>query len=356
MNSPSAFLKSVLVLVLAALALVPVGAADAMPLENASAQLQLNGALAKKLKKEGVGTVALKPAGAKGARLTLPATEASLEPRFGSGYLYLGGGFRWRAGKKVATVRRLLLNIEKRSLNAVVNGTTMKLAELAPQQLSLNGFAFTDAVQSVKLTGRAASTFNRRLGLPGLFKAGRPLGSIVASGSFLELQVTGGEITLTVDDAFRQKLRSVEADVRAPSVSMPVQGGRLTSGLSGFVQGENGLTIFQPNKSELGEPVERTIGFITTSISLESGKVSGAANVTFPRPGTLGYSGQLATIPTSPVRFDAATGEAGATFSMALDASMAALLNETVGASREKTSLFSAGEPLGTVSFTARTR
>jgi hypothetical protein len=137
---------------------------------------------------------------------------------------------------------------------------------------------------------------------------------------------------------------------------MTLQSGRLTSGLSGFVTGENGLTIFQPNKTELGEPIERTIGFITTSVSLESGRVSGAANVDFPRSGTLGYSGQLATVPTSPVQFNAATGEASASLPMALDSAMAALLNETIGASREKPALFGAGEPLGTVSFTARKR
>jgi hypothetical protein len=137
---------------------------------------------------------------------------------------------------------------------------------------------------------------------------------------------------------------------------MPVQNGRITSSLSGFLTGENGLTFAQPNKSELGEPVERTIGFITTGISLESAKVSGAANVTFPRPGTLGYSGELGTVPASPVQFDAATGEASGTFAMALAPQMASLLNETIGASRGKSSLFSAGEALGTVSFSARTR
>jgi hypothetical protein len=217
MNNRRALIKTVLVL--AALALVRTAAAQAQPLENAGAQLQLNAALAKKLKKEDVRLVAIKPALAKGRSLTFPGTESSLEPQYGSGYLYLGGGFKWRAGKKVATLRRLILNIEDRSLNAVVNGTTMKLAELAPQQLTVTGFDFVDAVKSMKLTGRAALTLNRKLGLQGIFKAGRSLGSVTATGRFGELQVTGGEITLAVDNAFREKLQSVEADVRSPTVS-----------------------------------------------------------------------------------------------------------------------------------------
>jgi hypothetical protein len=354
MNNGRALIKTVLVLV--ALTLVPAGAAQAQPLENVAVQLQLNAGLTKKLSKEGVRVSALKPGRAKGRNLTLPVREASLESRYGSGYLALSGGFKWRAGKKVATLRRLLLNIEKRSLSAVINGTTMKVAELPPQQLTLAGFDFTDAVGSMKLTGRAAATLNRRLGVRGVFKAGRSLGAATAAGRFAELPITGGEITLSVDDAFRAKLQSVEAEVRPTTLSMPVQSGRITSSLGGFLGGESGLTFAQPNKSELGEPVERAIGFITTDISLESGQVSGVANVTFPRPGTLGYSGQLATVPTSPVQFDAASGEARATLPMALHSTMAALLNETIGASRGKSTLFSAGEPLGTVSLSARTR
>lgn len=347
---------TVTVLVLAALALVPVAGAQAMALESPSATLQLNAPLAKKLKKEDVRLSALKPASAKGRTLTLPGTEGSLEPRYGSGYLYLGGGFKWRAGNGVATVRRLILNIEKRVLTGVVNGTTLELAVLAPQQLTLTGFDFVDAVKTMKLTGRAAKTLNRRLGLNGVFVAGRSLGTATATGRFQEIQTTGGEITLTVDNPFREKLQSVAADVRSPTVSSTIENGRLTSGLSGFVvAGEPGLTFVQSDASEHGEPFERTIRFLNTQVSLESHQVYGAANVGF-EPPRLPYSGPLATIPASPVQFNPETGEAGASFPMALDAAMAGLLNETIGAKKGKPALFSAGEPLGTVSFIARTR
>lgn len=344
------------VLVLAAFALVPVTAAQGMPLENAGVQLQLNPALAKKLKKEDVRLVALKPASAKGRTLTLPGTEGSLEPRFGSGYLYLGGGFKWRAGKKTATVRRLILNIEKRVLTGVVNGTSLELAMLAPQQLTLSGFDFVDAVKSMKLTGRAAKILNRRLGLKGVFIAGRSLGAATATGRFGELQTTGGQITLTIDNAFREKLQSIEADIRAPALTAPIEMGRITSGLSGFVTaGEPGVVLFQHETSEHGEPFDRAIGFLNTQISFESHTVYGAANVNF-EPPRLPYSGPIATIPGTPIQYNAETGEASSSFPMALAASMANLLNETMGAAREKPSLFSAGEPLGTISFTAGTR
>ena len=79
------------------------------------------------------------------------------------------------------------------------------------------------------------------------------------------------------------------------------------------------------------------------------------ANVDF-EPSRPPYSGPLATFPASPIQFNPETGEASASFPMALAPQMASLLNETIGATRGKPSLFSAGEPLGTVSFTARTR
>jgi hypothetical protein len=342
------------VLVLAVCALLPTAAASAQPIETAGVQLQLNSALAKKLKKEEVRLVALGPARVQGRNVTLPATESSLEPGGGSGYLYLGGGLKWRVGKRVATLRRLLLNVEKHVLVAVVNGSTIKLADLAPQQFTLAGFDFTDAVSSLKLTGRAAALLNRRLGLERVFKAGRPLGAATATGRFSALRLTGGDVTLTVDNAFREKLQSVEADVRFP-LPISVQGGELTASLSGFVFAENGLTIFQHDSSEFGETFDRSISFITTGVSLETHKVSGGANVGY-EPPRLPYSGPLATIPDSPIGFNPETGEASATFPMALDAAMASLLNETVGAKKGKPTLFSAGEPLGTISFTARTR
>jgi hypothetical protein len=353
MNNGRALIRTVLVL--AALALVPAAAAQAQPLENVDAQLQLNAGLTKKLSREGVRLTALKPAQARGRNLVLPVNEASLEARYGSGYLSLGGGFRWRTGKKVATLRRLLLNVEKRSFTAVVNGTAMKLAELPPQQLTLTNFDFTEALASMKLTGRAASTLNRRLGLQGVFKAGRSLGTATATGRFQELQVTGGGITLTVDDAFRKKLQSVEADVRTPTLSVAVEGGRLTSGLSGFVSAETGLSFFQTASSEHGEAFDRTISFINTVVSLETHSVRGTANVSF-EPPRLPYTAPLATIPDAPIQLNTETGEASATLPMALDGALASLLNETVGASRGKPALFAAGEPFGTVSFTARTR
>lgn len=338
-----------------ALVLLPTAGASAQSLENGTVDLQLNAALTKKLKKEGARLSALKPARVSGSSLSLPVSEGSLEPQDGNGYLYLDGGFRWRAGKRTATFRQLLLNVEKHALVAAVNGTKMKVAELSPPEATVSGFDVTDAVRSMKLTRRGASTLNRLLGLQGVFKTGRSLGTATATGRFESLAVTGGEITLTIDNAFAEKLKSVEAEARPTSMSMPLYGGRITSSLSGLVYAESGPTFVQHDVSPYGEPFDHYIGFLNTYLSLENHTVSGAANVTF-GPSHPATAEALATIPATPAQFNAETREVASSLPMALDPRMAALLNETMGAAKGKPSLFGAGELLGTVSFVAQTR
>jgi hypothetical protein len=244
------------VLVIVAIALLPTAGAVAEPLESGAAvELRLNSGLAKTLKREGVRLSLLKPAHAGEAGLTIPVTESLLDPHEGGGYLYLGGGFKWRVGKRVATVRHLLLDLEKQAFVAAVNGTKMNVAVLSLQQATRNGFDIADAVQSMKLTRRSALALNRSLGLRKVFKPGRSLGTATATGRFEWLTVAGGEITLAIDSGFADKLHSIDAELP-----------------------------------------------------------------------------------------------------MALDPRMATLLNETMGAAKGKPSLFSAGEPLGTVSFVAQTR
>ena len=154
----------------------------------------------------------------------------------------------------------------------------------------------------------------------------------------------------------RPELKSIDAEARPSSLSAPLYGGQITSSSSGLVYAESGISFVQHDSSPYGEPFDHTIGFLNTYVSLENHTVSGAANVTF-GPSHPSSAEALATIPAVPAQFNAETGEASVpTQPMSLDPRMATLLNETMGAAKGKPSLFSAGEPLGTVSFVARTR
>lgn len=345
-----------IVLALTVLVLLPTAGAGAESLEGgAGVDLRLNAGMAKKLRQDGVRVSVLKPAASRGSRLTLPVSENSLDPRDGNGYLFLEGGIKFRAGKRVATLRQLLLSFEKHALIAAVNGTKAKVAELSPQQAAVNGFDVTETVKSLKLTAHGASMLNRLLGLREVFKAGRSLGTAATTGRFESFAVTGGEISLTIDSGFAEKLKSIDAEARPSSLSAPLYGGQITSSSSGLVYAESGISFIQHDSSPYGEPFDHTIGFLNTYVSLENHTVSGAANVTF-GPSYPSSAEALATIPAVPAQFNAETGEAASSLPMALDPRMATLLNETMGAAKGKPSLFSAGEPLGTVNFVARTR
>jgi hypothetical protein len=342
---------------LAALALLPAAGAQAEVFESGSLQLKLSQGLAKSLKRQDVRLVALRPAkGGKGS-LTLPVSEAVIEGHFGGGYLALGGGFRLRAGKKSATVKRLLLHTADHYLTGFVNGTKVKLASLPPQRASVGFFDVEVGLDSLAMTPRAASILNRRLGLRKVFKAGRSLGAATADVRFSSYTIRGGQIDLAVDPSFRERLQSIEADVFEPSVSMPAQFGLIRSSLTGgFLSGEDAIAFHQQQ-----EPFEALIGFITTGVDFDSGQVGGDANVNYPGASGgahLPYSGPVATISLpGPFQFDLATGQTSATgIPLALSAQLAALMNEVFGAAKGKPDFFKAGEPYGTLGFVAQTR
>lgn len=344
-------------LALVALSLLPVAGARAEAVDGGGVELKLNGSLAKKLQQEGVRLTGLRPGKAAGTSVALPIANAATEPKYGSGYFVLGGGFQLRDGKRVAKVKRLVLNTSKRALNAVVNGIAVKIAALPPQQVSLDGFDLELALRSLPLTPKAASTFNRRLGLDRVYKAGRSLGSVAATAHLESIRATSAQITIAVEGGFREKLQGVEADVVAPVVSMPAEG-TIGSGLaSGTLSGESGLAFRQPHETPFGEPFDYAIGFISTWVDLGSHVVSGGANVNSKEP-RLPFLGPVATFPASSAfQFNPETGEASASsLPLALDPALANLMNEVFGAPKGKPSYFAAGEPFGTASFTAQTR
>jgi hypothetical protein len=354
--------------IVAALVLVP-AAAQAEGVDGGNVHLRLAKSLTKVLNREGVHLAAVKPATASRAGVTLPISSGLLEQHFGSGYLFLEGGFEFQAGKRSVKLNRFVLNTTKHSLNANVDGIATKLAKLPEQKATREGFDLDLALRSLQLTPKAAKRLNRKLGLDGVFKAGRSLGLATAVAHFEWLGVTGGAITIALDPAFQEKLASVEASV-GPSysaqlvsaspttISIPLEGGQIApDGTTGGLSAEGGLAFTQPEVNEFDEPFNNGISFIYTRISLESHQLSGDANYT-PNPKQLPFSGPLATFPSAiAVQNDADSGAiSAASIPLALHPNFVAVLNEVLGAPKGKPELFTAGETLGTVAFQALTR
>lgn len=352
--------------ILVALALLPAATAQADAVDGGSIHLKLTSALTRAFKQDGVRLAGLEPASAGKQGLTLPISQGLLERQHGSGYLFLGGGFKLRAGKRSVKVTDLVLDINGRALRGKVNGTAMKIAEPSPQHATIDGFDLDLALGALKLTGRAAGTLNRKLGLHDVFVAGRSLGSVTAVAEFEFLTVRSGEISFTIDPHFRERLASIEADVWSsgsaklvgvsPSViSMPVWGGQIAPDPNlplGALLSEGGLQFIQHD-----EPFDHKASFLTTSIALDSKLVSGAANVdSNPQHGP--YDAPFGIFPSgSTGQANPETGEVSATaLPLVLRPEFAALLNEVFGAPKGHPEFFTGGEFLGSFSFRVQTR
>jgi len=353
--------------ILVVFALVPVAAAQAEGVDGGSVHLNLNKGLAKALDREGVRLAGMKPATAGKSGVTLPISSGLLEQRFGSGYLFFAGGFKFQAGRRSVKLSRFVLNTTKHTLNANVNGIATTLAKLPQQNATREGFSLDLALKSLQLTPKAATALNRKLGLDGTFKAGHPLGSATAVAHFEWLGVTGGEIVFTVEGGFQQKLASVETFLGASGsatlrntapivVAMPLEGGQVAPDASaGVLLSQGGLSFIQH-----AEPFDHTISFLDTNLGLESHLVTGDANYT-PNPQQIPFSGPLATL-GSP-NFPGAGGgdpETGVVSSppvpAALHPNFAKVLNEVFGAPKGKPDLFTPGEIIGFFAYEAQTR
>lgn len=352
--------------ILVALALLPAATAQADAVDGGSIHLKLTSALTRAFKQDGVRLAGLGPASAGKTGVTLPISQGLLERQHGSGYLFLGGGFKLRAGKRSVRVTDLVLDINGRALRGKVNGTAMKIAEPSPQRATVDGFDLDLALGALKLTGRAAGTLNRKLGLHGVFVARHSLASVTAVAEFEFLTVSSGEISFTIDPRFKEKLASIEADVLASEaakvvgtsptvISMPVWGGQISPdpNLSlGVLLSNGGLEFVQHD-----EPFDHTIAFLTTRIALDSKLVSGAANVdSNPQHGP--YGAPFGIFPSgSTGQANPETGEvSGMALPIVLRTEFAALLNEVFGAPKGHPEFFTGGEFLGSFSFRVQTR
>jgi len=350
------------------LALLPAAVAQAEGIDGGNVHLKLGKGLAKTLAREGVRLTGLKPATAGKAGATLPISSGLLEQKFGSGYLFLEGGFKFQAGRRSVKLNRFVLNTAKHTLNANVNGIATTLSKLPPQQATREGFSLDLALKSLQLTAKAAKRLDRKLGLDGVIKAGRSLGSATAVAHFEWLAVTGGELVFTIEEEnFHKKLASVEAFVGASGsatlrntapivVAMPLEGGQVApDGSSGVLISQGGLSFAQHD-----EPFDHTIAFLDTNLGLESHLVTGDANYN-PNPQQIPFSGPFATLTSA--NFPGAGGgdpDTGIVGSPPIPAilhpNFAKVLNEVFGAPRGKPELFAAGETIGYFAYEARTR
>jgi hypothetical protein len=253
---------------IALLAFAPLASAASDPVASGSTTLTVNSGLFNKLKKSGVKIAKVSPAKLKGKKATFTVTGGTIDPATGIGSVTLGGGLKFKAGGKSATVKKLSLDTSKKALNGNVAGKKMKLASIKGFTTTRNGFGVKLTLKTLKLTGSAAKQLNKKLGFTGKSKS-KAKGKVVQP-PFKGNQVLGtgssevqpstvavkpvGNLTFAGNPTLLEKLKNVEVKVEtippttasANVFTSPITGGTIgPTGTAGVVQSGGGLRLVQ---------------------------------------------------------------------------------------------------------------
>lgn len=292
----------------ALLAFAPFASAAPDPVASGSATVTLNSGFLKSLKKK-VKITKIAPAKLKGKKATFPVTGGEMDPTNGQGTLNLGGGLQFKAGKKKAKVKALVINTTKKGLFANVAGKKIKLATIAGWSFARAGFGVSLTIKKLKLTNAAAKQLNKKLGFKKgkkPFKGNKLLGSAVAEEQPATVTITpANNVEFNADNELLKKLNDVEAKVAtiAPTTEqgtgkfqMPITGGTIApNAAAGVVQTGGGLLLSQ--KLEGGPTTEITLGNFNVdltahTVSVEVVAKSNAKNAEGKEPLNLGNLGR----------------------------------------------------------------
>jgi hypothetical protein len=403
---------------LALLALAPLASAATDPVGSGTATVTLNGSFKNKLKKYGVKVKRISPAKwTGGKKATFTVTAGELDPITGLGTVSLGGGLKFKAGKKTANVKSLVINTTKKELSGNVAGKKLKLAKLAGWTAARNGFGVNLTIKKLKLTGAAAKQLNRKLGFPikpkpkkkgkragaskvpvgsKPFKGNQLLGSSAAETQPSTVAVVPiGNATLVLAPSALKKLKHVGTppfpegsspvevklapiaptafNVPTLTASFPIGGGTVgPTATAGTLQTLGGLELVQ-NLEAIGGP-----GNVTTlkmqNIWVDLAQHTASVEVVITNPSEKGKEANLgnlgrasiadisltgATVTSDPAAHTVSVQGATAT----LQAVTAETLNQVFINGLEKASpafvgqeKFAAGDPLGIFSFVATTQ
>jgi hypothetical protein len=381
----------------AMLALAPVASATPDPVSGGTTTVNLSNKFTKYLKTFGIKIRKTGNAKVKGNKATFKATEGSMDPTNGLGTIKLGGGLKFKAGKKSAPIANLVINTNKKEIKAKVAGKSMKFAHIAGWSYSRNGFGVKINIKSLKITGPASKQLNKKTGYPkgkpkpfiGGFVIGK--GNAIAEPATVAVLAAGAPATLNLAPEAIAKLQGIGVppfepgespvavslspiapttfDIPTLTASFPIGGGNIApNGQAGTVYTEGGLQLVQNL-----EAVTKTPGNVTTlkmaNIWVDLGAKTASVEVVIENPVTsaanLGNLGRAsiadidmsgAKITSDPANRTVTVEGAKAT----LQAVTAATLNQVFVEGLEEAlgpqTKFAAGDPLGTVNFTVQTQ
>jgi hypothetical protein len=399
----------------ALLAFAPLASATPDPVESGTTTITLNKGWTKYLKTFGIKIQKVGNAKVKGSKVTLKVTGGEIDPTNGLGTLTLGGGLKFKAGKKSATVKALVLDTGKSVLTAKVSGKKVKFAKLKGLSYSRNGFGVNVKLKTMKLEKAGAKQLNKKLGYskgkPKPFLAGKKIGKSSSESQPATVAIIpSGNVSFDANQELLLKLKDVEtnASVISPTTEkspgsylLPITGGTISpTATAGQVQTAGGLLLTQklPTGPSSALETEITLGNMWLDLSARTVTVEVVAKSNASESLNLGNLGRssIADLTVTGVTADAATRTVSVSSSAVLQPISAevlegfvkvyqayyeagfyieycalATLNNCESAAEQETAKaaakkaaeervekdhISAGNPLGNFSFTAQTQ
>lgn len=355
----------------------PTASAASDPIASGTTTITLNKGLYKQLKRNGVKVLKVKPATVKKRKATLPVSGGSVDPTTGAGTVNHSGGIKFKKGKRSVALKNFVLNTTTASLSGKAGRTNLKIASVKGVTFTRNGFGVDIRASNLKLTGKAAKTLNKKLGLKGKkrLKGNKSLGASSSTTQPSTVTVVpGGAATLFTSLPTVLKFVDVGVDfvpiaptskdlLVPPTFTFPIGGGTIAPDASaGTVQTLGGVRLVQ-KEFVPGLQVSITLGALwvdlTTKVATAEITIDSTDQAKFPTPGNVGRSSIAnldlsgATISSDPVNRTVSIINAKATLQAVTAATLNSVFAEPI---LRRGNVFVEGDSLGTFSFTAHTQ
>jgi hypothetical protein len=313
------------------------------------------------MKRNGVKISVRAPATLKNAVVSFPAVRGKFDPDSGKATVENDGALLLKAKRGFVSFKALQVKTTRRSapLAAKVAGGQLKLGSTKSTKFSRRGFGARFRVGAVILAPKVAARLDKRLHLEAPVGSSTNLGTVTSDFQPKSVAIVGeGRATLELDPGFLAKLDRLHVAVnpifpaeRPGPLTVEIFGGRLAPDLTGgALETRGGIEMLQLGAGK--------VVWSDARIDLDNGVFEPEAEIepSPPYAGKIGPSG-VASLDRSSgtARADAkkrtvSLGGAG----LGLAGSAAATLNEVFARPQGEDGVFAAGEPVGSLSFTAQ--
>lgn len=326
------------------------------PVGSGVSRIVLDKRFAAFLEGAGVSVTAKEGAAKRGRALVLPVSGGNVDPTIGRGEVEQQGSFVFSGPGRSLRVRKLVVKTTHAPLVARVGGSQLKFATSTATESKRRGFGTAFTARKLELTAKVATRLNKKLRPRQRFYPGQPIGTLRTEAQpLLASIVSAGRATLVFDSAFLAKLDQhfVSLNPISPAerfgatFTLPIiaegalapdasAGTLRTGGEIEFLQLGAGQVFWHELWFDVG--VHATLAEVDVE----------------PTPA---FPGKLGQIPVLALGGGAAESNVGSrTIALAgapltLAAGTAATFNQAFAAGKDD---FSAGELMGTLSFTAQ--